>query len=350
MLPISETKSVWSRLKSAKKPIFLYGMGDGAQKIIDLCVKHGIQLSGVFASDEFVRGHYFNGYKVQKYSEILEKYEDIIVVVAFGTAKKEVIEHIYKLCIEQEMYVPDVSIADKENFDEEFLQKHLKEMEFVYSRLEDASKSRYCNLINFKLSGKLFYLDMFETPKNEIFPNYLHINGEESYADVGAYNGDTILEFTKYAKTYKNIYAIEPDKKNYQKLLKNTGHLPNIEYFNIGIHKEYAKQGFDGKSGRNSKINENSANMQTFNSLDNLLVGKKVTYIKIDAEGEEVEGIWGAKNILKAQKPKLNIATYHKPSDIFTIPTEVLKLREDYKISLLHTRYIPAWDTNFIFI
>jgi hypothetical protein len=46
-------------------------------------------------------------------------------------------------------------------------------------------------------------------------------------------------------------------------------------------------------------------------------------------------------------KPKLNIATYHKCEDIFTLPLLINELNPDYKIHLRHHPYIPAWDTLF---
>ena len=48
-------QSVWTRLQAEARPIVLYGMGDGADKILDRFETLGITAAGVFASDEFVR-------------------------------------------------------------------------------------------------------------------------------------------------------------------------------------------------------------------------------------------------------------------------------------------------------
>jgi hypothetical protein len=45
---------LWQHLSESKKPVVLYGMGDGAEKIIDVLNEKGISLSGIFASDGFV--------------------------------------------------------------------------------------------------------------------------------------------------------------------------------------------------------------------------------------------------------------------------------------------------------
>ena len=56
---MQEKLSVWELLRRTEKPIVLYGMGNGADKIIDWCEENGVRVQGVFASDEFVRGQQF---------------------------------------------------------------------------------------------------------------------------------------------------------------------------------------------------------------------------------------------------------------------------------------------------
>ncbi len=61
---IIEKTTCWEKLQNETKPIYIYGMGDGAMKIMSVFRKYGIKTKGVFASDDFVRGHYFAGFKV----------------------------------------------------------------------------------------------------------------------------------------------------------------------------------------------------------------------------------------------------------------------------------------------
>ena len=64
---------LWDYLKNTDKPIVLYGMGNGADMIIEVLESLSLTFSDVFASDGFVRGHSFHGKKVLTYSEIKEK-------------------------------------------------------------------------------------------------------------------------------------------------------------------------------------------------------------------------------------------------------------------------------------
>lgn len=102
-------QSVWTRLQEEARPIVLYGMGDGADKILDRFETLGITAAGVFASDEFVRGHSFRGFRVKKLSEIVEELgEDIVIVIAFASQRPEVLEKMYDLDARFDVVAPDV--------------------------------------------------------------------------------------------------------------------------------------------------------------------------------------------------------------------------------------------------
>ena len=70
-------RDLWEYLSAQKdKKIVMYGMGNGADKILAVCERYGIEVSDFFASDGFVRGHLFHGKRVLSYSEMKEKYGD----------------------------------------------------------------------------------------------------------------------------------------------------------------------------------------------------------------------------------------------------------------------------------
>ena len=123
-------QSVWQVLREEKRPIVLYGMGDGADKILAQFDACDIRASGVFASDEFVRGHSFHGFRVQKLSEVLEQFgEDIVIVIAFASQRSEVLEKMYALDARFDVVAPDVPVVPGAIFDEQFVQTHQEEMQ-----------------------------------------------------------------------------------------------------------------------------------------------------------------------------------------------------------------------------
>ena len=118
-------QSVWTRLQEEARPIVLYGMGDGADKILDRFETLGITAAGVFASDEFVRGHSFRGFRVKKLSEIVEELgEDIVIVIAFASQRPEVLEKMYDLDARFDVVAPDVPVVPGPVFDAAFVRAH----------------------------------------------------------------------------------------------------------------------------------------------------------------------------------------------------------------------------------
>ena len=59
----------------------------------------------------------------------------------------------------------------------------------------------------------------------------------------------------------------------------------------------------------------------------------RVDFIKMDIEGAEAKALAGARTTIVKFKPRLSIATEHKPDDQFTIPNAIRSLRSDYKMS-----------------
>ena len=61
---------LWRALAAQTKPVVLYGMGNGADKILSVFGVRGIEARGVFASDGFVRqGKLYRGFPVRSYAE-----------------------------------------------------------------------------------------------------------------------------------------------------------------------------------------------------------------------------------------------------------------------------------------
>ncbi len=341
---------LWQYLKTAQKPIVLYGMGNGADKIIKVLDFYGIKYDGVFASDGFVREKTFHGFKISSYKELKEKFGEMIILLCFGSDRADVIENIKRIAVENELYAPDVPVIDGELFTEEYLKSNKAEFEWVYDRLADGlSRKTFENTIKYKLSGKIKYLFECETDINEPYESFLKLSDNESFLDLGAYNGDTVLDFLSRVNTYGNIIAVEPDTKSFKKLKSNTEHLKNIICKNICISDFVGEATFGMKHGRNSKAFTGETKAE-FSTVDALLNGDKATYIKMDIEGEELNAIYGARQTIAEFSPKMLISCYHKTEDIITIPKAVFNLNKNYKLYMRHFHSLPAWDTNYYFI
>ena len=211
---------LWDYLRQTDKKVVLYGMGDGAEKIKSVLDSIDVPVADIMASDEFVRGHSFLGYRVKKLSEVEELYgEDFLILVCFGSQLPDVMEHIYSIAEKHELYAPNVPVVGDGLFTPDYAREHRRELESVYSMLADEqSRLVFENVIRYKLSGRLEFLRQCESPEEEMY-DLLKIGAEETYVDLGAYNGDTIVKFlNETGMHFRKIYAMEPDHRNYVKL------------------------------------------------------------------------------------------------------------------------------------
>lgn len=349
---LRETQTIWERLKKLDIPIVIYGMGDGTVKILDVFEKHDIKICDIFASDNYVRGHSFLGYDILKYSEITKKYDDFLVIMGFAVNTPQILEHIQKINSDHEVLSPDVPVCGGGIFDLEFLNSNESKILQAYEMLEDdTSKKVFENLINFKISGKFSYLIDCETPRSEIYSNIYNFSNCETFVDVGAYNGDTVMEFIKNVDSkYKKIYAIEPDTKNFKRLEKTVElyNISNIECINCGIYSSRGALYFNNKSSRSSSLNYSfdEGDLIKVDTIDNILDKTGCSYIKYDVEGAERDSILGSKHTILNFSPKLEIAAYHRNEDFFELILLLKNINKDYKVFLRHHPYIPAWETN----
>lgn len=342
-------KDVWQKLKEDGKPTVIYGMGDAAERIIKILKENGIEPDDIFASDEFVRGHSFLGKKVLKYSQICEKYEDFNIVLAFATHIPDVLNRIKQMNTEHSVFAPDIPVAGNGLFTGKYFEEHRADFQQVYDRLaDDESKKAYENVLKFKISGKVDYLySCNEYDKGKIYKDILKLKSDETIIDCGAYDGDTIREFTaSTGGKYNHIYALEPDSKNFKKLCRNTNGMQGLFLYNAGAWCKNETLFFEKKAGRNSKLSSVGEPTE-FKAIDDLINDDSVSLIKMDIEGAELKALCGCEKTIKRCKPKLYICAYHRNEDMFTLPQKIWELNKDYKIYFRHSAYIPAWESNF---
>lgn len=338
---------VWDALKNSDKPIILYGMGNGADKVLDEFDKRGITCSGVMASDDFVRYQNFRGFTVKKLSDFENEFSDFDIALCFASSLPDVMEHIRYVALRHNLLVPNVPVYGDEVVDDLFLAKYKNDIERAYSLLADEkSKEVFSSTLDFLYSGKLCYLDSITSDKDEVFENILRLSDTESYLDLGAYRGDTVDEFLHYTKGYSKITAVEPNLKNHQKLTEHCEKLCSFSAVNAGVCDSKGTMLVSKGGGRQSVLSSGSGVEISTVTVDELsCTYGGFTYIKADIEGMEHSMLNGAVNTLKS-KPKLNIAAYHTNSDFFTLILKIHSLNPEYKIFIRKHPYIPCWDLN----
>ena len=144
---ITETTTVWEFLRRTDRPIVLYGMGNGADKILKQLAALGKTPAGIFASPEFVRGQSFHGLTVQTYAALREQLGNFIIVLAFASERPEVLARFYELAAAHTVVAPHVPVfAGDEVATPDLLQEQKEKIELVYRRLADdqARETIFC--------------------------------------------------------------------------------------------------------------------------------------------------------------------------------------------------------------
>lgn len=353
---IKEKVSCWDRLRRAVKPIVLYGMGNGADKIIDWCEANNVKISAVFASDEFVRGQQFRGFTVQKYTDVIEQFgSDILIVIAFASELPEVLARFKEMADSHEVLAPHLPLFDEaELVSEQWLAKYAQQLQEVYEKLaDDSSRKVFADVLNYKLSGDVHYLFDCATDRRSDLTSIFSWTDSESYMDLGAYNGDTVCEFMELTDNkFQEIIAVEPDRRNFRKLSAWAAEQPDdvqsrITLHQAGVWDKQGELGFSDSGGRQSSFLLGDKKAVPVDSIDSFAAGRSISYIKMDVEGVEAEAIAGGSHVIRTYKPKLFAAAYHYDADIFRLPLMLWQLVPEYKIYLRKHPYIPAWELNF---
>lgn len=158
----------------------------------------------------------------------------------------------------------------------------------------------------------------------------LNLSEIDYFVDAGCFNGNDTLSFLEHCKNAKGAYIFEPDEKN---LIIGKKQLQGIENLNLYPDALWDKKetiSFSAENTGSSHIQSIGDNTLDCVSLDEVLDGKTVSYIKMDIEGSELNVLIGAKETIKRWRLKLAICVYHKKEDIYKIPQCLLKLVPDY--------------------
>lgn len=344
---------MWDVLASESRPIVVYGMGNGADKLIERFKKYNIEISDFFASDGFVRGHFFHGMRVKSFSEIKETYPDFVIVLSFASNREEVIEMLEMIDTDYDMYVPDMPVAGEEYFDREFYNSNYDEIRSAYSLFTDEeSRNAYASIINYKLTGRMRYLMNAYSEKDELYAE-LSVRPVRSYIDAGAYNGDTAKEAIGYFADLREIIAIEPDPKNFKKLMRftETQGTPIIKPINAAVWHTSGAGEFSSSGNRNSSISSTVSYQHrdtdvSLISIDSLSLSPD--YIKYDVEGAELEALVGSHETIERARPTLLVSLYHRSKDIYEIPNYLAEKYPFYKMVLRRLRCLPAWEIDLL--
>lgn len=335
-----------SKSLRSKQKIVLFGAGTGGMAAYDWMEKNGCADKVVAFCDNNARkwGTLLCGCVVVSPEQLKSEYSDAFIVITCGEGD-ELEKQLLGIGFDNNnIIMPDLCGIDVDGSDCKYIQKHIGELDYIYSLLADEkSKQVFLNILNYRLSHKIELIDeIADKPDQQYFDRELiHFGSDDVFVNCGSYIGDTIENYLQRCNhSYKKVFAIEADDSNYSILrsaIKNKG-WKNIVPINKGVWSEAREIHFNAVgSGSGFIDNQGDISILT-DTIDNIVSEDKVSFINMDIEGSEYEALLGAYSTIQRCHPTLMISVYHKRNDFIKIPLLIKSMSEDYSLYFRHYR------------
>ena len=337
-------------LAERRRPVALYGTGNGADKVISMILGPlAVAPAAFFASDGFVRHRTFAGLPVESCAEVSSRLgDDVDVLMCFGSDREEVISFAESLDGKFNFAIPDVPLYGEGLFDRAYVTEHSDELYEVRSLLADGySRELFDESVLYRLTGKMKYLQRTESVGDSYRSLFA---GREIVAavDGGAYRGETSRMWREVFPAREKIYAVEPDARTAAKFEPPCG--CEVELINAALTDHCGEEIFHSSSsrgagiaGKNRRGRDEAVRCVTLDSV----VTAPVDLIKLDVEGFEERALLGARGVMKEYAPSLAVSLYHRTDDIWKLPLMIKDFSREYaaaKFYLRRPRCLPCWD------
>jgi FkbM family methyltransferase len=177
--------------------------------------------------------------------------------------------------------------------------------------------------------------------------------------DAGAFVGDTVERFIwENLGTFRHIYAFEPGYKQFNALQHRLRRLivewainpENVSLIRAGLADKSGAMSCTfvndaplrhGLADLKSDLSDDDTDRVNVLALDEFLSGRKVTFIKADVEGMEMELLRGSERTIRNYRPKMALCVYHYPSHLYEVAEYVRYLVPEYKFVL--RQHVPLF-------
>lgn len=327
--------------KNLKEIIIVGAAGEGL-RLAAICARDGITLRGVGDDNPAMQGMMVEGCQVVSVDALASLDHSIPVVVASHRALlpvrrlramgfKTVAPFLMLQALDPIRFTPHMF---HDGLLEDLIDNLARYRELDTLLADDYSRAVLAAAIGYRLDGEPEVLD--PVVEWELYgpANLLNYGTDEVYVDGGAFDGDSIRLFIeRVGGHYSRVFAFEPDPATFARLKTNFVSEPRIQPINAGLHKVKGTLRFDNAGTRGSILVESGGVTVPVVGLDEVLNGDRVSYIKMNIEGAEINALHGGSESIKHWKPKLAISAYHVPNHLWRIPQTIRELCPDYQIS-----------------
>lgn len=338
------------KIIKSENPVGIYGNGVYASYIVKYLKKWSIDIDFFVIDDE-----YYNENKeanVIKLSD-LKRYRTPILIIGFETLigkeafLREKIAKVFRCAPGVEILEFEHCYLDYDFITYKYLLDNYEAFQMTFDALcDELSKRIMVEYLNTCISGRSELLGLLNQDSLHDYDYDILYNSETEgiIVECGAYNGKTALELDKYLtnkKIQSNIFALEPDQKNYKILCDKVSGIARIRTFEFGTASKDDVLLFDQQGGSGSTFvnNENANEENCFKipvrSIDSIMDEfGPIDSVLMDIEGSELDTLKGAVKTIMKCKPKFATRVYHKKDDLITIPHFFINLMTENKYRL----------------
>jgi FkbM family methyltransferase len=228
------------------------------------------------------------------------------------------------------------------------LKAHHGDLSWLYGRLCDyRSKRTLFGIVENWLTFSMISLSrIIENTFRHYFDlDVIECGADEVFVDLGAYIGDTVIDYMDSYRAYGKIYCYEIAPHNFEKLKQNLGHHPNIELRQKGAGDKPGVMYITDEEPDQSmhKLSDTGTVTVPVVTLDDDIT-EPVTFIKMDIEGGEQNALLGCRNHIQRAHPKLAVSVYHNNEDIWKCARMIDEFDSGYKFYLRYSggNYYPS--------
>ena len=168
---------------------------------------------------------------------------------------------------------------------------------------DDISRDSFRKLVSFRLNCDIDVMTICRRQQEQYFEDFLDLHSSgEVFVDVGAFHGETSLEFIKRCPQYGAIHLFEPDPMNFAKCKHALRKSRDIHLWPIGASDLSGPASF-AISGSTSGFSLSGTTTIQLARLDDVLLTPP-SFLKMDIEGEERRAIAGAAESLGSIVPR----------------------------------------------
>ena len=219
----------------------------------------------------------------------------------------------------------------------EDLWAHRDEIRALHDRLaDDRSRQVLDAVLGFRQTFDPALLQPVLAEHDLYAPDGLFEFGDdEVYVDAGSFDGDTIRSFIERVHgRFDAVYGFEPDPVTFAKLKANFSSEPRVHPFHAGLHSHAGTLRFRDDASRGAIFAADGEIEMPVTTIDDTLGERRLTYVKMNIEGAEIDALNGGRNAIRKWQPRLAVSIYHRASDLWRIPQLVLELNANYRLYL----------------